>query len=45
MILFYPKNGPLQQLDISDSQLVELIRQYVNEKREGVLETFFRNEK
>lgn len=28
----YPKNGPAQQLDITDDQVVALVRQYVDEK-------------
>lgn len=31
------KNGPLQQLDIADEEIVELVRQYVDEKERGVL--------
>ena len=33
----YPKNGPMQQLDIDDQMVVELVRQYVDEKERGVL--------
>lgn len=33
----YPKNGPAQQLDIDERQVVELIRQYVEEKEKGIL--------
>lgn len=33
----YPKNGPLQQLDIDDDQVVELVRHYIDEKERGVL--------
>ena len=33
----YPKNGPMQQLDIADVEVVELVRQYVDEKERGVL--------
>lgn len=33
----YPKNGPMQQLDIDDASVVELVRQYVDEKERGVL--------
>lgn len=33
----YPKNGPMQQLDIEDNQVVELVRQYIDEKERGVL--------
>jgi mRNA-degrading endonuclease RelE of RelBE toxin-antitoxin system len=36
----YPKNGPMQQLDIDDNRVVELVRQYVDEKEQGVLKTF-----
>lgn len=28
----YPKNGPMQQLDIDDEMVVELVRQYTDEK-------------
>ncbi len=33
----YPKNGPMQQLDIDEAMVVELVRQYVDEKERGVL--------
>ena len=33
----YPKNGPMQQLDIDDQMVVELVRQYVDEKERGIL--------
>lgn len=33
----YPKNGPMQQLDIDDDDVVELVRQYVDEKERGML--------
>jgi len=33
----YPKNGPMQQLDIPDEQVVELVRQYIDEKERGEL--------
>lgn len=36
----YPKNGPLQQLDIADDELKNLIRQFVNEVQLGVLEDY-----
>lgn len=36
----YPKNGPMQQLDIDDNRVVELVRQYVDEKEQGVLKAF-----
>ena len=36
----YPKNGPMQQLDIDDQQVVNLVRQYVDEKENGTLRTY-----
>lgn len=33
----YPKNGPMQQLDIEDSAVVALMQQYVIEKDNGLL--------
>lgn len=36
----YPKNGPLQQLDIADEDLKNLIRQFVNEVQLGILEDY-----
>ena len=33
----YPKNGPMQQLDIEDSSVVALMQQYVMEKENGLL--------
>lgn len=36
----YPKNGPLQQLDIDDKQVVELVRQYIDEKENGTLQDY-----
>jgi mRNA-degrading endonuclease RelE of RelBE toxin-antitoxin system len=36
----YPKNGPMQQLDIDDQQVVNLVRQYVDEKESGTLRTY-----
>ena len=36
----YPKNGPMQQLDIADEEVVELVRQYIYEKERGVLIPF-----
>ena len=36
----YPKNGPLQQLDIDDKQVVSLVQQYLEEKEQGVLSPF-----
>lgn len=36
----YPKNGPMQQLDIDDKELVSIVRQYVEEKEAGLLSEF-----
>lgn len=36
----YPKNGPMQQLDINDETVVELVRQYTDEKERGELIPF-----
>lgn len=36
----YPKNGPMQQLDIDDSKVIELIRQYIDEKEQDLLGKF-----
>ena len=36
----YPKIGPMQQLDIADEEVVELVRQYIDEKERGVLIPF-----
>ena len=36
----YPKNGPSQQLDIDDKQLVELVNQLADEREKGLLTTF-----
>lgn len=33
----YPKNGPMQQLDIDDSVVVDLVKQYAIEKEKGLL--------
>ena len=33
----YPKNGPMQQLDIEDSMVVDLVEQYAIEKERGLL--------
>lgn len=33
----YPKNGPMQQLDIDDSTVVDLVKQYAVEKEKGLL--------
>ncbi len=36
----YPKNGPSQQLDIDDAQLIELVSQLADEREEGRLTPF-----
>ena len=36
----YPKNGPMQQLDIDDKQVVDLVRQYIDEKEAGILSNY-----
>jgi len=36
----YPKNGPSQQLDIDDKQLIELVNQLADEREKGLLTTF-----
>jgi len=36
----YPKNGPMQQLDIDDAQLAVLIIQLAEEKRQNILMQF-----
>lgn len=36
----YPKNGPMQQLDIDDKQVVGLVRQYLEEKENGFLSSY-----
>lgn len=36
----YPKNGPMQQLDIDDKQVVDLVRQYGDEKEAGLLSNY-----
>lgn len=43
MVVFldiYPKNGPLQQLDIADNDLKALIKQFIDEAQAGVLEDY-----
>jgi mRNA-degrading endonuclease RelE of RelBE toxin-antitoxin system len=35
----YPKNGPLQQLDINDTEIVRLVELYACEKEKGQLTT------
>lgn len=36
----YPKNGPLQQLDIADAELKFLVKQFINEAQLDILEKF-----
>ncbi len=36
----YPKNGPLQQLDIEENKLKSLIRQFINEAQMNLLEDY-----
>ena len=36
----YPKNGPSQQLDIDDKQVISLVQQYMDEKAKGVLSLY-----
>lgn len=36
----YPKNGPLQQLNESDSELIRLVRLFISESENGVLEDY-----
>lgn len=36
----YPKNGPSQQLDLSDVEIKSLINVYIDEKEAGLLESF-----
>ena len=36
----YPKNGPLQQLDIDDKQVISLVQQYLDEKAREVLSLY-----
>lgn len=36
----YPKNGPLQQLDLADDELKALVKQFVNEVQLGTLEEY-----
>ena len=37
----YPKNGPLQQLDIADEQLKCLVRSFILEAQTASLENYF----
>lgn len=39
----YPKNGPLQQLDIEVGELKFLVRQFVNEAQMNLLEDYLLN--
>ena len=41
----YPKNGPKQQLDIDDKQVVSLVQQYLYEKEQGTLLPYMINGK
>lgn len=36
----YPKNGPMQQLDIDDNEVVRLVAQYATEKENATLKAF-----
>lgn len=36
----YPKNGPLQQLDLAEDELKILIKQFVSEAQLGILEDY-----
>lgn len=36
----YPKNGPLQQLDIADKDLKSLLKEFIEEAKVGKLETY-----
>lgn len=36
----YPKNGPLQQLDLADEELKVLVKQFVSEAQLGILEDY-----
>jgi mRNA-degrading endonuclease RelE of RelBE toxin-antitoxin system len=36
----YPKNGPSQQLDIDDAQLIELVSQLADEREKGMITPF-----
>ncbi|MCD8302636.1 MAG: hypothetical protein LUC44_06410 [Prevotellaceae bacterium] len=36
----YPKNGPLQQLDIDDAELKRLIAEFITEGEAGLLEDY-----
>ena len=36
----YPKNGPLQQLDITDNDLLDLLAMYNSETKGGLLQQY-----
>ena len=36
----YPKNGPLQQLDIADGELEFLVKQFIDEAQLNILEYY-----
>lgn len=36
----YPKNGPLQQLDIADNELKDLVKQFISEAQSNTLEDY-----
>lgn len=36
----YPKNGPLQQLDIANGELKFLVKQFVDEAQLNILEDY-----
>lgn len=36
----YPKNGPMQKLDLSENELKDLLRQFIQEASIGLLETY-----
>lgn len=36
----YPKNGPLQQLDESDTELIRLVQLFISEAETGKLEDY-----
>lgn len=36
----YPKNGPLQQLDIDDAEIKRLIEEFIEEGEAGELENY-----
>lgn len=36
----YPKNGPMQKLDLSDSELKGLLREFISQISEGTLNTY-----